>query len=191
MLRTFHVVLLAVTMPIAAASAAPAPLSFVPTWIENDSANSSVRLDIAADWNDNNAAHCGNLNGYFRGGVTVVIPSGWQVTIDFHVIGDKHRHSLMLTRPFDPVHLPIRVSPEAAVAGVQSRDPVEGMKPGQNDQLRFGARPGSYWLISAKGTDLVSGLWIRLEVKDGLRKSELVINNDWIRRGYTGFVGRL
>jgi hypothetical protein len=188
MLRTFRVIPFVVAM--SSASAAAPPISFVPTWIENDPAHRSVRLDIAADWNDNNAARCGNLNGYFRGGVTVVVPAGWQVTIDFHVIGDKHRHSLMLTRPFDPARLPVSVSQEDAVSGVHSRKPIDGMKPGENDQLHFEAWPGSYWLISAKGTDLASGLWITLEVEEGLRKAELVINNDWIRRGYAGYVGR-
>ena len=61
----------------------------------------------------------------------------------------------------------------------------------QNDRLQFPAVAGSYWLVSAKGTDLAGGLWIRLEVQDGLRKSEMVINNERIRRGYRGFVGRM
>ncbi|MFO1057048.1 MAG: sulfocyanin-like copper-binding protein [Dongiaceae bacterium] len=191
MLRTFRFVWLLAALALGGASAAHAAISFVPTWIENDPASRRVRLDIAADWNDNNAANCGNLNGYFKGGVTVLVPAGWDVTIDFHVIGDKHGHSLMLTRPFDAARPPIRLSPDDAVGGVHTRQPLEGLRPGENDQLRFPAVAGSYWLVSAKGTDLAGGLWIRLEVQEGLGKSEMVINNERIRRGYPGFVGRM
>jgi hypothetical protein len=165
------------------AQAAAAAVSIVPTWIRNDPASRSVRLDVAADWNDNNAAGCGNLNGYFRGSVTIRVPAGWDVTIDYHVIGDKHRHSLMLTRPFDPKDLPIKVTAADAVDGVHSREPTSGLAPGDNDQMRFTAKSGSYWLISAKGTDLISGLWMKLEVRDGLDKAELVFNDDRVRKG--------
>ena len=169
------------------AAPAGAAISLVPTWIKSDPASKSVRLDVAADWNDNNAAAecaaCGNLNGYFRGSVTILIPAGWRVTIDYHVIGDKHRHSLMLTKPYDPADLPLRVAESEAVDGVQSRSAIAGLAPGENDQLHFTSKTGSYWLISAKGTDLITGVWIRLDVKDGLKKAELQFNDDWVRRG--------
>ena len=166
------------------AAPAHAAISLVPTWIKSDPGSKSVRLDVAADWNDNNATGCGNLNGYFRGSVTILIPEGWRVTIDYHVIGDRHRHSLMLTRPYDPKNLPLRVSEAEAVDGVHSRSPIEGLAPGDNDQLQFTSKTGSYWLISAKGTDLIAGVWIKLDVKDGLKKAELQFNDDWVRRGH-------
>src|SRR5215813_1343123 len=92
------------------AAPAGAAISLVPTWIKSDPGSKTVRLDVAADWNDNNATGCGNLNGYFRGSVTILIPEGWRVTIDYHVIGDKHWRSLMLTNPYDPKNLPIKLS---------------------------------------------------------------------------------
>ena len=167
------------------AAPAHAAISLVPTWIKSDPASKTVRLDVAADWNaNNNKAGCGgNINGYFGGSVTVLIPEGWRVTIDYHVIGDKHWHSLMLTKPFDPKNLPIRLSEAEAVDGVHSRSPIEGLAPGDNDQLQFTSKGGSYWLISAAGTDLISGHWIRLDVRDGLEKAELQFNDDWVRRG--------
>src|SRR5262249_38861504 len=78
------------------AAPAQAAISLVPTWIKSDPASRTVRLDVAADWNANNrTTGCsGNINGYFRGSVTILIPEGWRVTIDYHVIGDKHGHSL-------------------------------------------------------------------------------------------------
>src|SRR5262249_492303 len=126
----------------------------------------------------------GNLNGYFRGSVTILIPEGWSVTIDYHLIGDRRWHSLMLTKPFDPTNLPIRVSAAEAVDGVHSRSPIDGLAPGENDQLRFPSRAGRYWLISATGTDLIAGGWIGLEVKEGLEKAELQFNDDRVRRGH-------
>ena len=161
-----------------------AAISLVPTWIKSDLATKSVRLDVAADWNDNNAAGWGNLNGYFRGSVTILIPAGWSVTIDYHVIGDRYRHSLMLTRPYDPNDLPIKVAETEAVDGVHSRDPIEGLAPGENDEMHFTSKTGRYWLISAKGTDLIAGHWIKLDVKDGLKKAELLFNDDLVRRGH-------
>ena len=167
------------------AAPAHAAISLVPTWIRSDPARKTVRLDVAADWNANNGTSgCGgNINGYFRGSVTILIPEGWRVTIDYHVIGDKHWHSLMLTRPYDPKDLPIKLSEAEAVDGVHSRSPIEGLAPGDNDQLQFTSKGGSYWLISAAGTDLISGHWIKLDVKDGLKKAELQFNDDWVRRG--------
>jgi hypothetical protein len=167
------------------AAPAAAAISLVPTWIRSDPDTKTVRLDVAADWNANNKeAGCGgNINGYFRGSVTILIPEGWRVTIDYHVIGDKHWHSLMLTKPYDPKNLPIKLSEGEAVDGVHSRSPIEGLAPGDNDQLQFTSKGGSYWLVSAKGTDLISGHWIKLDVKDGLKKAELQFNDDWVRRG--------
>ena len=168
------------------AAPATAAISLVPTWIKSDPASKTVRLDVAADWNANNGtAGCGgNINGYFRGSVTILIPEGWRVTIDYHVIGDKRWHSLMLTRPYDPKDLPIKLSEAEAVDGVHSRSPIEGLAPGDNDQLQFTSKGGSYWLVSAAGTDLISGHWIKLDVRDGLRKAELQFNDDWVRRGH-------
>jgi hypothetical protein len=175
---------LAFAMLVLHAAIGEAAVSIVPTWIRNDPAAKAVRLDVAADWNDNNAAGCGNLNGYFRGSVTIRVPAGWDVTIDYHVIGDKHWHSLMLTRPYDPKDLPIKVTEADAVDGVHSRSPLDGLAPGDNDRMQFTAKPGRYWLISAKGTDLISGHWIRLEVEEGLAKAELAFNDDRVRRGH-------
>ena len=167
------------------AAPAQAAISLVPTWIKSDPASKTVRLDVAADWNaNNNKAGCGgNINGYFRGSVTILIPEGWRVTIDYHVIGDRHWRSLMLTKPYDPKNLPIRLSEAEAVDGIHSRSPIQGLAPGDNDQLQFTSKGGSYWLVSAKGTDLISGHWIKLDVKDGLKKAELQFNDDWVRRG--------
>jgi hypothetical protein len=164
--------------------AGEAGISLVPTWIKNDPASRSVRLDVAADWNDNNIEKCGNINGYFRGSVTILVPAGWRVTIDYHVIGDRHSHSLMLTRPYDPGDLPIKVTEAEAVDGVHSRNPTRGLAPGDNDQLHFTPKAGRYWLISAKGTDLIEGHWIGLDVRDGLLKAELLFNDDRVRKGH-------
>ena len=167
----FRLTFLTAAIVSAAAMAEP---SLAPTWIESDAATGAVRLDVAAEWNTNNER--GNFNGYYRGNATVLIPAGAKVTIDFHIIGDHWPHSLMLTAPFDPAHLPIRLSESDAIDGVASRKAIYGMEPGENDQLNFTAKPGTYWLVSAKGTDLVSGMWIVVEVKDGLEKAGLLVD---------------
>ena len=150
-----------------------ADASFVPTWMKTDPATGAVRLDIAAEWNRNN--DWDNFNGYHRGDATVLIPAGAEVTIDFHTVGDHWSHSLMLTAPFDPAHLPSRLSKTDAIDGVASRKPIDGMEPGENDALHFTAKPGTYWLVSAKGSDLVSGMWIVVEVNDSLKRAELLL----------------
>src|SRR5262245_55852778 len=137
-------------------------------------AKSVVRLDVAAEWNANN--DWGNFNGYFRGNATVLIPAGADVIVEFHLIGDHWPHSLMLTAPYDPTDLPIRLSETDAVDGIASRKAIYGMEPGENDRLHFRAEPGTYWLVSSKGTDLSAGMWIVIEVKPGLKRAELVVN---------------
>jgi hypothetical protein len=156
-----------------ASTTALADTSFVPTWIRTDAATGAVRLDVAAEWNPNN--DWGNFNGYQRGDATVLIPAGAEVTIDFHLIGDHWPHSLMLTAPFDPAHLPTHLGKSDAIEGVASRKPIDGLEPGQNDALHFTAKPGTYWLVSAKGADLVSGMWIVVEVRDSLKRAELLV----------------
>ena len=49
------------------------------------------------------------------------------------------------------------------------------MDPGENDALQFTAKPGTYWLVSAKSTDLISGMWIVVEVNDSLKRAELTV----------------
>ena len=170
-----HIRPLLITLLLALPGSVRAEMPFVPTWIENIPDRSAVRLDIAAEWNANN--DWANFNGYFRGGnVAVLIPAGADVTVDFHLIGDHWPHSLMLTAPYDPANLPIRLSEADAVRGVASRKAIYGMEPGENDQLHFKAQPGTFWVVSAKGTDLSAGMWIVIEVKSGLKRAELLVD---------------
>jgi hypothetical protein len=170
-----HVRPFLIALLVTAPSAVHAAMSFVPTWIKNDPAKNAVHLDVAAEWNGNN--DWANFNGYFRGNATVLIPAGADVTVDFHLIGDHWPHSLMLTAPYDPADLPIKLSEADAVEGIASRKAIYGMEPGENDQLHFVTKPGTYWLVSSKGTDLSAGMWIVIAVKTDLKRAELLVDS--------------
>ncbi|MCZ6495381.1 MAG: sulfocyanin-like copper-binding protein, partial [Alphaproteobacteria bacterium] len=50
-----------------------------PSWMEADASRKKVKFMLVSGWNANNGAL--NYNGYFEGGMTIVVPVGWRVEI--------------------------------------------------------------------------------------------------------------
>src|SRR5688500_19827854 len=87
---------------------------FVPSWIKNDPNARSVTIDLVADWNEHlrlaevpSRTLTSDFNGYWGGGMTLVVPTGWSVTVDLSNRSKSHRHSLMLTKPYPPSEIPL------------------------------------------------------------------------------------
>jgi hypothetical protein len=157
------------------AVAALAGEPFVPSWIENDAAGRSVRIDLVAGWNGNNI-HRWNLNGYYKGNLTIRVPAGWSVTIDFRNDEERFEHSLLLVRPYEQLQMPLKLNAADAVDGVHTARPTEGMATGASERLTFTARAGSYFLASGALIQMVEGLYIRFDVEDGLDGASAVFN---------------
>jgi hypothetical protein len=65
---------------------------FTPSWIKNDPATRSVTIELVANWNEHRRQdevplrgarlEIADFNGYYGGGMTVIVPNGWSVRVD-------------------------------------------------------------------------------------------------------------
>lgn len=158
---------------------------FVPSWIKNDPAAKTVAMEIVAAWNavaryakDNIRTDILEFNGYWGGNLTIIVPTGWSVNIEFINRAGVVRHGLMVTRTYAESEMPVQLREEDAIWGAYLR-PLEGIFPQETAQLDFTARQsGSYFLACSRQNHLMLGHWIGLEVKDGLDQAVAVIHED-------------
>src|SRR5215212_12079038 len=94
----------ALSLPIHVARAGD---PFVASWIKNDPGAKSVAIELAADWNEHlrfaeapSRTEISDFNGYYGGGMTIVVPTGWSVMVELSNRSKSIRHSLMLTKPY-------------------------------------------------------------------------------------------
>ena len=167
---------LALGLPIHAAHAGD---PFVPSWIKNDPSAKSVTIELAADWNEHlrnaevpSRTEISDFNGYWGGGMTLWVPTGWSVKVELSNRSKSYRHSLMLTKLYPQA--------QEAVWGAYT-PPLEGIRPGETVQLSFVAQePGSYSLACARNVHFVEGHWIGLDIKDGLDQAVAVIQDKFV-----------
>jgi hypothetical protein len=158
---------------------------FVPSWIKNDPAAKAVAMEIVADWNQVARYAKGNVrtdiidfNGYWGGNLTISVPTGWSVRIEFINRSGAFRHSLMVTRTYAQSEMPVKLGVEDAVWGAYT-DPPEGIYPQETAHLSFVARQsGRYFLACARQTHLMDGHWIGFEVRDGLEQAVAIVQED-------------
>jgi hypothetical protein len=177
-------VVLAIGLPLGGAQAGE---PFVPSWIKNDAANKSVNIELSADWNEHlrlaevpSRALTSDFNGYWGGGMTIMVPTGWSVKIGLSNHAKVSPHSLMLTKTYLQSEIPLKLTEQDAVWGVHTTA-LEGIKPGETAQLSFVAQePGSYVLACGRYAHFIEGHWIGFDVKDGLAQAVAVIHEDKI-----------
>jgi hypothetical protein len=158
---------------------------FVPSWIKNDPAAKTVAMEIVADWNqvaryakDNIRTDIIDFNGYWGGNLTIIVPTGWSVKIEFINGSQSFRHSLMVTRVYAQSEMPVKLRAEDAIWGAYT-DPPEGIYTNDRRQLDFVAQQsGSYFLACARQTHLMDGHWIGFEVRDGLEHAAAIVHED-------------
>jgi hypothetical protein len=112
--------------------------------------------------------------------MTLVVPTGWSVTVKLNNRAESHRHSLMLTKSYPQSDIPLRLTEQDAVWGAYTT-PLEGIKPGETVQVSFMAQePGRYTLACARNVHFIEGHWIGLDVKDDLDQAMAVISKDFV-----------
>ena len=112
--------------------------------------------------------------------MTLVVPTGWSVTVGLSNRSKSHRHSLMLTKPSPQSEIPLRLTEQDAVWAAHTI-PLEGIRPGETVHLSFVAQePGSYVFACARNVHFIEGHWIGLEVKDGVDHATAVISRDFV-----------
>jgi len=126
-----------------------------PAWMKVDAAHRHVAFTVTASQGGANGTL--NFNGYANGQMTVTVPAGWAVHIDFFNAGaGALPHSLEVIRKGKIP--PQGVSP--AIAGAESQNLVPGIPPLQKDAFDFTATPGGnyLWFCGVPGHGL-SGMW--------------------------------
>jgi sulfocyanin len=103
-----------------------------------------------------------NYNGYARGGMTVTVPLGWKVAIDFQNAAPL-AHSLeilpyMSTQPPVPPATP-------AFQGASTKNLSTGLPTGAKTTVTFIAnKPGTYELVCGVPAHALTGMWDKFVV---------------------------
>ncbi|HEY7027100.1 MAG TPA: sulfocyanin-like copper-binding protein [Gemmatimonadales bacterium] len=133
-----------------------------PAWLSYDAAAKTVRFQLIAGLTALNGAF--NFNGFYDGGLTLVVPVGWKTQIDFRNHDGRTPHSAEVIAPQTP--LPTQsVAPALPRAFTLKLD--EGLPPGTTDTMHFAAQSeGEYLLFCAVPGHGAAGMWIRLRVSE-------------------------
>src|SRR5690349_13892930 len=147
------------SLPLSAGLAA-APLAaqtIDPAWMQVDTAAKRVSIALLAGTPGVNGGL--NFNGFTSGGLTFVVPVGWQVIMVFGNTDRSLTHSFEVISPRTP--LPIQAVPPT-IAGAGSTELLLGLASGAPaETVRFSATPaGDYLIYCAVPGHGMAGMWI-------------------------------
>lgn len=108
-----------------------------------------------------------NFNGYADGRLTVTVPAGWRVHIDFINSGaGALPHSLEVIR--DTGKIPPQGIEPPAIPKAETNNLLAGVQPLQKDTVDFITQPpGRYLWFCGVPTHGTSGMWVRFDVPPG------------------------
>lgn len=139
----------------------------MPDWYAYDEAANAVTLDIVSgSTSDNNYW---NYNGYAQGEITVVVPAGASVTINFTNEDPNNMTHSIGVAPFTS-NPPAMVAPEPVFAGAitsNAASQAEATATGASETITFTAdTAGEYSLACYVPGHAVAGMWILFTVSD-------------------------
>lgn len=131
-------------------------------WLSVDAAAKTARFHLIAGLTGTNGAL--NFDGFTDGGLTLVIPTGWAVEMDFVNHDGMLPHSATVVA----ATLPIAAAPQgAAIPRAYTVRLSEGLPPLGKDTMRFTAAPaGDYFIVCGVPGHAMAGMWIRLRISD-------------------------
>ena len=137
-----------------------------PSWMEADASRKKVEFMLVSGWNANNAAL--NYNGYFKGGMTLVVPVGWRVEITLRNQDGNYPHSIVVTIPHPPDAIPKKAGyRNAAIKRAFTTEPEKGLFANTEDTLRFKTKkPGKFHLFCGVPGHGRGGMWTLFESSD-------------------------
>jgi sulfocyanin len=135
-----------------------------PSWLMADAGAKRTRIDIIAGYNANNGAL--NFNGYFTGDMTIVVPVGWTVEVEFKNNDAMLPHSLLVTKPYPRDHVPeIAGVNEVAIPRAYTNNPDQGIPAPKGDKVSFKAQaPGDYWFFCGAPGHGQGGMWTKFKI---------------------------
>jgi sulfocyanin len=149
--------LLLVTVPVIA----HADEEIRPDWMKTDAENRTLRLLMVGSADGSNGTM--NFNGYDSGNLTITVPLGWRVDVEFLNKGlGALPHSLVVLNEVTP--LPVEGGMPAFPRALTVRL-VPGLEAGKGDSFQFVAnKPGRFlWFCGVTGHG-VAGMWDYLVV---------------------------
>ncbi|GMV05811.1 MAG: hypothetical protein AMXMBFR53_20880 [Gemmatimonadota bacterium] len=150
----------------AAPAAAPAPAlgeMTMPDWFHVDDAAQTVHMTITAGLTD--VKNYWNFNGGHDGNMTITVPEGYAVTIDFSNNDPAMAHSVGVSAVTSNFGI---VEPVAVFEGAISSNPTsmtEATMPGQTETITFtAATAGTYSMVCYVPGHAAAGMWIHFNV---------------------------
>lgn len=141
-----------------------------PTWLSFDTAAKTVRFQLIAGLTGLNGAL--NFNGFRDGGLTLVVPVGWQTEIDFRNHDGVLPHSAEVIAPQTP---PPALPGDPAIPRAFTLKLAEGLPSEATDDMRFAAQPaGEYLITCGVPGHGAAGMWIRFRVSATAKTPELL-----------------
>ena len=133
------------------------------TWLSADAATRTAKFKLTAGLTGLNGAL--NFNGFRDGELTLEVPTGWTVAVDFYNHDGMLPHSAQVIPDIQPV--PTAAMDRAAIPRAYTDKVGEGLPPQSRDKMRFTAQPaGSYLFFCGVPGHGRAGMWIRLVVSD-------------------------
>lgn len=144
------------------AQEAPSGAMTQPDWFRVDGTN--VEMDIVAG--QTSKGNYWNYNGAQYGEMTITVPVGSQVTINFQNNDPNMAHSIGISPGFTTA--PAVVDPSPVFEGAISANPTsmtEATMPGESEVVTFTAsEAGEYSMVCYIAGHAVSGMWIHFNV---------------------------
>lgn len=137
----------------------------VPDWMTVDEAGETVTIELVAG--QTNANNSWNYNGYYNGNATIVVPEGFEVTIDFENADQVNPHSVGVDAQVGN-YPSVFEGVEPAFEGAVTEGAAEmstSTQPGESETITFTAsEAGEYALVCYVPAHAVTGMWIGFEV---------------------------
>jgi hypothetical protein len=140
----------------------------LPDWV---TAKPQARLLILAmDAGIGDANDGLNFNGHHSGSHRIVVPLGWTVIVRMKNADSRVPHSALVTKVYRQDEMPERLGPhDAAFPNAATPVPFTGTAAGGYAEFTFAAgKAGRYLVACGVQTHLQAGMWLRLEIVDGL-----------------------
>jgi Sulfocyanin (SoxE) domain len=142
-----------------------------PTWLTFDTVAKTVRFQLIAGLTGLNGAL--NFNGFRDGGLTLVVPIGWQTEIDFRNHDGMLPHSAEVIAPQTP--LPTQPG-DPAIPRAFTLRLAQGLPSEATDVMRFDAQlAGDYLIFCGVPGHGAAGMWIRLRLSATAKTPALLL----------------
>ncbi len=150
----------------------------MPDWFHVDEANKAVHMTITAGATD--AINHWNFNGGHNGNMTITVPAGYAITIDFkNADPNGMAHSLGIIA--GATSFGAMLEPNPVFPGAVSKNPTsmtDGTMPGEEDTVSFtAATAGEYAMVCFIPGHAATGMWVHFNVssdgKSGVQGAQM------------------